>query len=259
MFFKVNAYLAFLLKSFNQNSINSVFITDFIQHCLNKKKTTRKKTQQALNYKQQLLNNKKSINVTDFGAGSKVFISNTRSISKIAKYAGISNKRAFLLINLIDYLEPKNILEIGTSLGIATSALSTGDENSQIITLEGCPETAKIAQQQFNKFNLKNINIIIGNFNDTLPKVIENKTYDFIYFDGNHQKEATLEYFNLCLATINNNSVFIFDDIHWSEEMEDAWEEIKTHPKVTTTIDTFQWGIVFFKKELEKQHLTIRV
>lgn len=255
MLFKANAYLKYFFKTLNQHSIKSTYISDLISNCFRKKSTT----QITLNYKQQLLNNKKSINVTDFGAGSKVFISNTRQISKIAIYAGISNKKVQLLHNLIDYLKPNTVLEIGTSLGIATSALSNGNRNSIITTLEGCPETARIAQQQFNQFNLKNINIIIGDFKDTLLKATQNKGYDFIYFDGNHQKKATLEYFNLCLTTINNNSVFIFDDIHWSGEMEEAWEEVKQHPKVTVTIDTFQWGILFFRKELEKQHLTIRV
>ena len=257
MFYKVKTFITFLLKSLNQSKIKSVFISDFIN--LSFKQTKNQQNVFFKNYKEVLLKNEASIQITDFGAGSKIFNNNKRQISKIAKYAGISNKNALNLANIINFLQSKFILEIGTSLGIATSALSIGNSNSKITTLEGCPETAKIAQQQFDKFNLDNINLIIGDFKTTLPKAIKNNNFDFIYFDGNHQKEATLDYFNLCLQTINNNSVFIFDDIHWSKGMEEAWKEIKQHPKVTTTIDTFQWGIVFFRKELEKQHLTIRV
>ena len=61
------------------------------------------------------------------------------------------------------------------------------------------------------------------------------------------------------MPTITNNSVWIFDDIHWSQEMENAWLTIKNHPKVTVTIDTFQWGIVFFRAEQEKEHFVIRI
>ena len=61
------------------------------------------------------------------------------------------------------------------------------------------------------------------------------------------------------LPTITNESIWIFDDIHWSDDMEEAWEIIKNHPKVTVTIDTFQWGIVFFREEQKKEHLAIRV
>jgi hypothetical protein len=41
--------------------------------------------------------------------------------------------------------------------------------------------------------------------------------------------------------------------------METAWEMIKKHPKVTVTIDTFQWGLVFFRREQHKEHFIIRV
>jgi len=86
----------------------------------------------------------------------------------------------------------------------------------------------------------------------------KDQSYSLIYFDGNHSKQATLDYFELLLPTITNDSVWIFDDIHWSTGMEEAWEIIKSHPKVKVTIDTFQWGIVFFRSEQEKEHFTIR-
>jgi predicted O-methyltransferase YrrM len=83
--------------------------------------------------------------------------------------------------------------------------------------------------------------------------------YDLIYFDGNHSQQATLQYFEDLLPTITNHSVWIFDDIHWSTDMEATWEVIKKHPKVTVTIDTFYWGFVFFRFEQVKEHFVIRV
>ena len=65
----------------------------------------------------------------------------------------------------------------------------------------------------FSEFNLINIKLINNQFEDALPKLLNNTTFDFIYFDGNHQKEATLNYFKQCLVARTNNSVFIFDDI----------------------------------------------
>ena len=130
---------------------------------------------------------------------------------------------------------------------------------SKITTLEGCRNTASVAKENFKKFDLQNIKMEIGNFDNTLPGVLKNNTYDLIFFDGNHQKEATLKYFSQCLEHIHNDSVFIFDDIYWSKGMQEAWQIIKTHPKVTITIDTFQWGLIFFRKEQEKQHFSIRI
>ncbi|MFZ2285111.1 MAG: class I SAM-dependent methyltransferase, partial [Lutibacter sp.] len=120
-------------------------------------------------------------------------------------------------------------------------------------------KTAEVAKELIKANHLNNIQLVVGNFDETLPSVLKNKQFDLIYFDGNHQKAATLQYFKLSLETVHNNSIFIFDDINWSKEMHQAWEEIKNHPKVTITINTFFWGMVFFRKEQKKQHFTIRV
>lgn len=210
-------------------------------------------------YRDSLLKNDSLILIEDFGAGSKSLSTNNRKISSIAKKAGISLKRAQFLGRLTQYFDSNHILEVGTSLGIATASMSLVKPNAQIITLEGCQNTANIAIKNFNEFQLNNINTIIGNFNQTLPKVLENRVFDLIFFDGNHQKEPTIQYFNQCLDHITNNSIFIFDDIYWSKGMKEAWLHIINHPKVTISIDTFYWGIVFFRKEQPKQHFIIRV
>jgi len=198
-------------------------------------------------YRKILLANKNSVEVTDFRAESRVFKLDTREIFEIAKTTKISFKRAKLLFRVVNYLQPKTILKIGTSLGLATSTLSLGNPKAKITTLEGCPETLNQCQCQLQKFNGNNI------------ECINTEHYQLIYLDGNHSKQATLDYFELLLPTITNETVWIFDGIYWSSETEEAWTIIKNHPKITVTIDTFQWGIVFFRKEQEKEHFTIRI
>jgi predicted O-methyltransferase YrrM len=263
MLFQIKAYLKFLWHSKNEHAVHSPFVFTLITKCFYDKKP---KPEYALlkKYRNALLANKNTIQVTDFGAGSKVFKSNERQVSKIAQKAGISEKRAQLLFRICNYFQPEHVLEIGTSLGLATSALALGSRTigtkAKITTLEGCPETAKIAQKQFQEFGFTNIDSIVTEFENYLsdPRL---STFDFrlIYFDGNHSKKATLNYFELLLPTVHNDSVWIFDDIHWSAEMEEAWEIIKKHPKVSVTIDTFQWGLVFFRYEQPKEHFVIRV
>ena len=162
-------------------------------------------------------------------------------------------------MKLVEYFKFSSVLELGTSLGLSTAAISLGNSKSYISSLEGCKETSNVAIQMFEKYDLNNIKIVQGNFKDALSNTVTGATYDLIYFDGNHSKEATLEYFKTCLPSVHNDSLFIFDDIHWSKDMEEAWEKIKTHEKVKVTIDTFQWGLVFFRKEQEKEHFIIRV
>lgn len=256
MWYKIKTFLFFISKSTFHRKNQSNFISEIRKNILDTKTPSNFTIYKR--YKQKLIENKDKIIITDFGAGSYIFNSNLRPINKIAKHAGISNNRAKQLMNLTNYFNTKSILEIGTSLGLASTAMSLGNPKAEIFTLEGCKETAKVAQNQFKEFGFENINLIVGNFKDTLHKTIENKQFDLIFFDGNHQKKATLEYFHICLNTATNNSIFIFDDIYWSKEMQEAWHEIKNHPKVTTTIDIFQWGIVFFKNDLPKMTYTIK-
>jgi len=263
MLFQIKSYLKFLWKSKNEHGVHSPFVFNLVTKCFYDRKP---EPEYAIlkNYRNSLLENKNTIEVTDFGAGSKVFKSNTRQIAQIAKTAGITPKRAELLFRIVNYFQPESILEIGTSLGLATSALALGSRSlgtkAKIITLEGCPETANQCQLQLQKFNINNVELIITEFLEYFKtQNLEPKTQDLIYFDGNHSKTATLDYFELLLPTITNDSVWIFDDIHWSSAMEEAWEIIKTHPKVTVTIDTFQWGLVFFRREQPKEHFVIRV
>ncbi len=251
----LKSYLKFLWNSNNSHGVHSPFVFDLLRKCFYDKNEYTEYTL-LKKYRESLLQNKNTIEVTDFGAGSRVFKSNTRAINQIAQNAGISRKDARLLFRIVNYFKPKTILEIGTSLGLATSALALGNPKSKITSLEGCSETAKIARQQFDKFDL-GIDSVVSKFESYLQNE-KSDSYDFIYFDGNHSKIATLQYFDSLLSTVHNETVWIFDDIHWSADMEEAWEIIKKHPKVTVTIDTFQWGLVFFRREQEKEHFILR-
>ena len=258
MFYRINAYLLFLKKSGNEHGVHSPFVFDLLTKCFYKK-TDKPLIEQFISIKKELLESKDKISVEDFGAGSKVFKNGFRSVSDIVKVVSLKKKNAFLLIRLVKYLKIKKSLEIGTSLGLGTTCLSLGAPDSQIKTLEGCRNTSRVAKNSFDLFKLKNIELVVGEFSKTLPEVLKNSKYDLVYFDGNHTKKATLSYFYQALETIHNDTVFIFDDIHWSLEMEEAWEVIKMDPTVKVTIDTFFWGIVFFRKEQAKEHFVIRV
>lgn len=258
VWFKIKSFIVFLLASKNKHGVHSPFVYDLVAKCFNSH-TNPAKMRAFYKIQKSLYSNQNRITITDYGKGSSVFKSNERKVCDIAKIAGINKKKAALLLRIIDYFNPQNILEIGTSVGLGTSVLSIGNPEANIVTLEGCKNTADVAKEVFSKNHLNNIQLVVGNFKDTLSDVLKNKQFDLIYFDGNHQKEPTLQYFHQCLNTIHNNSIFIFDDINWSPEMQMAWQEIKNHPKVTVTINTFFWGMVFFRKEQKKQHFVIRV
>jgi predicted O-methyltransferase YrrM len=158
-----------------------------------------------------------------------------------------------ILSRIIHFFSPKKMLELGTSLGITSMYQASATAFEKFITLEGCPNTAAKAKEGFD-LNKLNIEIRVGDFDATLQDALQSLgKVDYIFFDGNHKEEATLRYFETCLPYIHNNTLFIFDDIHWSKEMDDAWEKIKKHPKVRLTIDIYSFGLVFFRSEQKEQ------
>lgn len=202
-----------------------------------------------------------SLELQDFGAGSRVHASYTRKIAQIAKSSLKPRKFAQLLFRMVNYYQPKNVLELGTSLGITTAYLASANKSTPVVTMEGAKAVAAIAKKNFDELQLENISITEGNFDITLKEVLENKLpkVDFAFIDGNHRKEPTIQYFEQLLPHVSDYSILIFDDVHWSKEMEAAWEYIKAHNAVTLSIDLFFIGIVFFRKEQKvKQHFTIR-
>jgi predicted O-methyltransferase YrrM len=209
-------------------------------------------------YRNKLNKSKETIEVVDLGEGSKSLPTRHRKIKEMANISSSSNKNAKLLFRLVTYFNFKTILELGTSLGMGTYAMAQASESTKITTIEGCPNTSKFSERLFKASGVTNTTFLKGNFNTIIP-TLNQDTFDMIFFDGHHNKEATIQYFELLLPKAHNDSVFVFDDIYWSEEMTEAWEYIKNHSSVTVTVDCFYLGLVFFRKEQVKEHFKIRM
>jgi len=210
--------------------------------------------------RQQLKHDNTLLTIEDFGAGSRVHTSYKRKVGEIAATSLKPKRFSQLLFRIVNFYKPVNIIELGTSLGITTAYLASANEYSKVITMEGAKEVAAIARKNFYQLQLKNIEIVDGDFDANLSQVVSNTSFvDLAFVDGNHRKEPTINYFHQLLTKTTNNSILVFDDVHWSREMEEAWEYIKQHSSVTLSIDLFFIGIVFFRHEqLEKQHFSIR-
>ena len=241
------------------HGIHSPFVFDFVKNVLNDKRDFYAFVA-IESLRQKLKSDHTILQVDDLGAGSKVSKSNQRKVSEIAKYALKSKKLAQFLFRLVNYYQPKTILELGTSLGVTTAYLAAANANAKVYTVEGVPAIAEVARKNFHQLNLYNTQLIEGSFDAVLPMLLENlKKVDFVFVDGNHRLEPTLKYFEWFLKHADENIIMVFDDIHWSEEMEWAWKKISQHPSVTCTIDLFFLGVVFLRKEFhEKQNFVIR-
>ena len=250
-------YLKYLTRCFHLHGIHSPFIFELIEHVF-KEKTPFYSFDEIESIRAKLLLTEKKIHVEDLGAGSKKNKEPSRKISEIAKSSLKRPKYSQLLYRLVYHFKPETNIELGTSFGISTAYMAKANPKAQVVTIEGSPEIAKVAEINFTKLELTNIKLVVSDFEQVLKKELNAiQKVDFVFFDGNHQKAPTLEYFKLCLNYAHDRSVFIFDDIYWSSEMKEAWLEIKKHPKVKVTLDCFEMGLVFFKKEQAKEHFTV--
>jgi predicted O-methyltransferase YrrM len=250
-------YLLYRLRSYKLHGVHSPFVFGLYHHVIRHDgKYSAYPRVEAL--RQKLLTDNRKLQVTDFGAGPKSGSKRERKVKDIARTAAKPAKYAQLLFRLANHFQPHTIFDLGTSLGITTSYLAEARRKSTFYTFEGCPAIARVARENMERLGLKQVQLIEGNLDETLQQQLQQvERLDFVFFDGNHRYEPTMRYFNACLAKSHEDSVFVLDDLYWSAEMKQAWQEIKRHPQVMQTVDLFFIGLVFFRKSQPKEHFTL--
>ena len=241
------------------HGIHSPFVFDFVTHVLNDKRNFYA-YDKIENCRYRLLIDDRLLETEDFGAGSVAGNKKQKRVAAIARTAAKSKKLGQLLFRVANYYQPVVMIELGTSLGLSAAYLAMGNVSARLISFEGAGSILEVAKENFSSLGIHNIETITGNFDETLAPVLERlDAVDLAFIDGNHRKEPTLRYFEQLLQKTGRPAILIFDDIHWSHEMEAAWREIKKHPEVLLTIDLFFTGLVFFNPGFKvKQHFVIR-
>lgn len=258
--FSALAYLQYLVNSGTRHSVHSPFVYTLVDKVF-KDKSENQAFQEIKKIRFKLLHKTQVIEITDFGVGAnqKDYSHRFERVSSLARKSSVSSKHGRLLFRLVEYFRPQTVIELGTSLGISTLYLAMANPEAKVYTIEGCSTKSEQAATSFSALKLSNIEQNIGRFDLVLPDVVKQAgNLDFAFIDGNHTYEATVENFKMLLSIAHNDTVFVFDDIHWSAGMQKAWNEISDHERVTVSIDLFRFGIVFLRKELSKQKFVIR-
>jgi len=258
MFLQIIKFLSFYFSAKTKYAIHSPFVFAFIEEIL-ENESNYYSFLAIEHIRKKIEKNSSEIIVNDLGAGSKKIKTAKRKISTIAKTSLQEKKMAQLLFKMINYYKlSDNVVELGTSLGITTAYLANAKKSNKIYTIEGSTEIANVANSVFKKLGLKNIELIIGDFNMNLKNLNLDTKLGLIYIDGNHTKSATISYFNWALENANENTVIVIDDIYWSKEMEESWDYVKKLNEVTMTIDLFKMGIVFLHSVKVKEHFKLK-
>jgi predicted O-methyltransferase YrrM len=254
-------YLRYLWQasSGRGHGVHSPFVYDFVEQVLNARHQPAAFARIEA-HRRHLLASRDILEVEDFGAGSAFGQLQRRSVGSIARHAAKAAKFGRLLYRIAEHYRCGQVLELGTSLGISTAYMASAPGVARVLTLEGAPAVARAAGEGFSTLGLQQVEQILGNFDDTLGEaLLRMPAPDLVFVDGNHRKEPTLRYFRECLAAAHEDTILLFDDIHWSAGMESAWAEIKADPEVRCTIDLFFVGIVLLRKAFhEQQHFVIR-
>lgn len=256
---KIYKYLKYRIHSRSKYDMHSPFLYEVWAKIL-RDKTNYQEFSSIEHFRNHLLKEYAYVKMLDLGARASDVMWNRKimHIRKVVKKSAVSANYGKLLFRLSRHFQPQNILELGTSMGISTAYLSLGNPEATVTTIEGCPETAEFAKQNFRMLGLYNIKQLIGSFDKMLPVYLtEMGKVDLAFIDGNHRKNPTVKYFDNILQHITDKSVIVIDDIHWSDEMEEAWKIIKQNPSVKLSIDLFQMGIVFFREGLSKEDFVI--
>jgi predicted O-methyltransferase YrrM len=238
--------------------IHSPFMFDFITSVLQDRKWYNAYGI-AGNYRKSLLKNRSLIAITDFGAGSRIGHSRRQSVAEIARRSAVNRKFGHLLYRITKHYKPERIIELGTSLGISTYYLAFGHPDAGVITIEADPALAAIVSENLRKQKLTNVHLINNTFDHALPALLpESPGKTLVFIDGNHSLSSTLKYTDFFLSGLPDGSLIILDDINWSEDMRQAWKEIREHKKSALTIDLYRMGVVFIKDNFFKENYTIR-
>jgi len=252
---RIFSYIKYWLYAVNEHSLHAPFVYDLFNKVL---KNNNYRLAEFDNVRKDFEKSSNSVEVEDYGAGSSYAGKTKRLISDIAAKGVINDKYGSLLYKLIKYTESKKIIELGTSLGISTLYLSKKSD-TQVNTFEGSGKLLNIASSVFEGFERSNIKTHQGNIDDLLPEyLMRTDKIDFAFIDANHTRKATIDYFNQLVKKSHDKTCLVFDDIHWSKEMSEAWNEICEDYRVTLSIDIYQLGIVFLNPEIRKQHYIIR-
>jgi predicted O-methyltransferase YrrM len=246
-------FIQYLWIAKNRHGIHSPFVYDLSDKCF---KIKREKADEISlkDYESELKSDNTKIHIQDFGVGSRK-MGTERSIKQIYKNSSSKGKYGKLLYQLNRHFEFNNVLEFGTSLGIGTLNLHLGNLTSKITSLEACPETHRFTSRQLNQF--PNIQLINQTFQKFLNES-QNQKFDFVFIDGHHDGDALLHYLEKLKPLTHSETIFLLDDIRWSQSMFDAWNKIKVDKNYNLSIDLFRMGLVSPRPHQQKEDFVLK-
>lgn len=195
----------------------------------------------------QHVNNIESARI-NFLQNNDILPSSGKSVGEYCKASSSPQSKGEFLMKLIRVIKPDNCLELGTNFGISAAYQACGLElngKGRLITIEYNRELLPYSDDLWDKIGIKHrIQQYQGKFEDVLSEILSMlQEIDFVYIDGNHRKEPTLSYFNEIYPFLRKDSVVVFDDITWSDEMKEAWMILSKDQRINNAFEVHDLGV----------------
>ena len=253
---RTSSIVTYWLKSKKRHGVHSPFVFNLTNEVFREKvgEIDQKKLKKYANF---LSNCTKIIEIEDFGAGSKKK-TNQRKVNEMFRLSSSKKKYGRMLYQLAHKFEPKHILELGTNLAWGSYNLHLGYSQSTLYTVEGCKNTFSFVQQHYPDREKENWQHIHARFDDFIEQLDDSLCFDFIFIDGDHKGSSLLRYIEKLKKHSHNDTIWILDDIRWSDDMWEAWEQLTQEDEFHVSIDFFRMGMLVPRKQQEKEHFWIR-
>ncbi|MBB4080711.1 putative O-methyltransferase YrrM [Lewinella aquimaris] len=253
--FRLGSALRWYWRAETRYDVHSPFLSEFVREVYHDDRTY---------YAFQLIRHlraywdtrKDSVGLQSLGAKSRTTRRSRRSVASLVRSNAIGRRAGEFLFRLALWHRPSRIVELGTNAGISTLYLHAADTRIPLHTVEGNPEVAALATETFRRAG---VSPQLRSFTATFREYLDNqlpkdKTRLLAFIDGDHRHAPTIAYVTRLLEVATDDSIIVVADIHWSRGMETAWKELKQLPRVTASIDTYHFGILFLRPELRGPH-----
>ena len=167
---------------------------------------------------------------------------------------------------LMQTLQPKNILEIGTAIGFSTLLMAENAPGAKITTLDRNPEMIAFAKDNFAKYDTRHqITLVEGDAVDTLSSI--EGEFDFVFMDS--AKSKYIVFLPEVLEHLKVGGVVVFDDVFQGGDIVKPIEEVRCgqrtiyrglqrlfdatldNPDLTATLVPLSDGLLMIRKNAE--------
>jgi predicted O-methyltransferase YrrM len=165
----------------------------------------------------------------------------------LANVSSIHRPWGAFLMRLVRELRPQSCVELGAAIGISASYQGAGLElngTGVLRSIEGSPNLAAEARATLSGLGLERVQVIEGRLDDVLDDVMAGAApVDLVFLDAAKGKEGNLALAEGVLPHLAPRATLVMDDVHWSRQMNRAWRQLRSHPRIALSADLWRLGV----------------